>query len=158
MSLADLLAVVRAEHGAGATRWLADQAGVDIRQAQRWYKGEGTPGKAAAARMGGIEAQLRRPLAAMRLRGVRRVSVGTIEVQSLSAGAPDGKRRPPVLDVGGIMGKVADAFAAGEDHKAQALFDSAVLNAYEGRGLEDQDGLASVLGISEYADGVTVVD
>lgn len=151
--------MARVQHGQGATRWLADRAGVDIRQAQRWYRGEGTPGHKAASAFPGIIEEMRRAYVAAQLRTVRQVRVGTLAVRALSSGKPDGKRRPPdVLDVAGIMDQVAAAWEAGRDRQAQDLFDGAVINAYAGEPLGDDSGLASMLGITDYEAGVTVVD
>lgn len=154
-----ILDAARLEFGRGATRWLADTMGVNIRQAQRWYKGETRPGRDAMARFpGGPSGPLRSAIAAVNLAKVHRIKVGSIDVFSLSDGAPDGSRKPPTLDVGGVMGEVAALVHAGRLADAEELFDRAVLNAYEGRDLRDDDGLGAVLGISDYASGIEVVD
>lgn len=115
------IAAIRAEHGRGATHWLADRFGITLRQAQRYMKGQGLgtrtirsrarreqlvaaaaePAQARAARARGQlgEAQRdvmrqasRRWVAAQLLRRATRVTVGRVKVWDKSQKRPAGSR------------------------------------------------------------------
>ncbi|WP_199443450.1 hypothetical protein [Umezawaea beigongshangensis] len=141
----DAQAAIRAVHGAGATRWVAEQAGIAARTARRWMSV--TP--PAARRQAVVDLALRwlpNHVAA----GVLRGAGGTVEVGTVRVaydGADQGLRTVGEVDVDLVP--VADALESGDvEHAEQALSDT-VMEGYE-------PGLSDTLQVTDYVDGLTV--
>jgi hypothetical protein len=157
----DQMAAIRAEHGRGAARWLADTLGRSARQARRYLSGEARPRKVDADKLAAMSKHAGRRIAADKLRSIRTVRVGHVDVVELSPVEPEpgGARNVGARNVGGAMGVVADAWLSGMDDQAADAFDAAVITAYAGDEVTAQEaanpsGLGSVLGIGNYRDGI----
>jgi hypothetical protein len=138
-------AAIRAVHGTGATRWVAEQAGIAARTARRWMSVTPPPARRQAV----VDLALRwlpNHVAARVLRGAGdTVAVGTVRVAY--DGADQGLRSVGEVDVD--LAPVADALESGDvEHAEQALSDT-VMEGYE-------PGLSDTLQVVDYVDGLTV--
>lgn len=155
---AGAMTAVRTEHGRGASRWLASRAGVSQRTAQRWMAGTQKPGKAAHQAVQQIRHGQQRRAAGERLRQITTVDVGEVAVDAGTGddASPDGYRKPSGrLDIGSAMDLIAATYERGDDSEAERLFGVAVIAAYGGEEPTDDSGLASVLHITDYRDGIS---
>lgn len=137
-------AALRAVHGRGASRWLADHAGISPRTARRWMSPGYPRGRAAAI----VEAALAANTAAAagaRIRGATHILIdGPVEVYY--DGEPQGQRNIGDLQVTPAMAAYLDRcatdLASGKLEAAAEAFSNAVLNGYEA-------GLEATLAVEE---------
>jgi len=169
-SWADVLGQVRADHGKGATRYLAGRMGVTMRTAQRYYTGQHVPSRAhaRAAMAAEIEAvrdaRYQRAVAkwfkdtADLLRMITRLDVGIMVVINKS-GPINRKpqRRYPKIKLRNIdegLAKVADLWEKRRIVAAEQALSNTILAAYNGEASDDWDGLAAALDIIDYPMGI----
>lgn len=156
-SFGEWMTGVRQHHGREASKWLSEKLGVSRRTAQRYLAGSQQPSAKTGKRLNRVKASapISRQVAANRIAGVRRVNCGTASVVSKSDGTPDGIRRLNEVDLPpGVMEQIAELYRQGEDAEAEAMFDDAVMAIYGGDPADDREGLASVLGVTNYEDGI----
>lgn len=129
---------LRATHGRGTSRHIADTFGVSMRTAQRWLAGTQRPRNEARV----IAAADTRTVRSQTLRSAQGVTVGRVAVVTKSSDTPDGQR-----NIGTVLtdfGFIADAIDSGAtEREAHAMLDEAILDAYGGR-------TGDHLNISEY--------
>lgn len=138
-------AAIRAAHGKGATRWVADMAGVSPRTARRWMSAN-----PPASRIVALLALLSpTDLAAQQIRGASAIDVGAVAVSYDDT--DEGSRSIGHLDVDEAMARELDAAAEalenGDLLSAEDAFSNAVMMGYA-------DGLQDTLTVADYADGV----
>lgn len=138
-------AALRAVHGRGASRWLADYAGISPRTARRWLSDAYPRGRAAAiteaARAASVPAA-----AAARIRTAEQILIdGPVEVYYV--GEPQGQRNIGDLTVTPAMAAYLDRCAtdleSGKLEAAAEAFSNAVMNGYE-------VGLENTLAIEDF--------
>lgn len=148
--VAEAQAVIRALHGRGASRWLADAAGISRRTARRWLSTGYPRGRAAqildTARDLGAAA-----LAAQVLPQVSTIDVGSrVPVFYKPTRRGEGTRDIHAVTPGrDYLDQCAADLLAGAADAAEEAFSDAVISGYE-------DGLEETLGIEEYPSGVTI--
>lgn len=148
-SVANAQQAIRATHGRGASRWLADTAGISRRTARRWLSGAYPRGRraeiVAAARDLGAGA-----LAAPAIAAASKIDVGQVRVFYRANGRDEGTRHIGSVTPGhGYSEQCAAALIAGSGADAEEAFSDAVISGYE-------DGLEETLSISDYQDGVAL--
>ncbi|MFC7344533.1 hypothetical protein [Saccharopolyspora griseoalba] len=134
--------VIRAQFGRGATRWVAQEAGISMRSAQRWMSGNPPASRTGRLRKLASD-QLKVQAFGRRLQASTVVRVGEIRLR-YGRTEDQGKRCPyntkngsEWFNVSGLESNgVLDALKAGDIEKAEELFSQAVLDAY---GIEDTD-------------------
>lgn len=154
---------IRADHGRGASRWLADQFDVSMRTAQRWLKGEQHPGGREGTRPGaGGEQKVIRAVdtsksAARHLRTATRIEIPEMDMTT-SAGT--GKRKPGGYPVTGPvqsrLDRIADAVERGDTAGAEKMFSDLTLELYFGKGNVGGRHKQSDMGVAGYGDGTTI--
>ena len=143
-------AAIRAAHGRGAARWLAQEQGISQRTARRWLSGSYPRSRASAIvdTAGGLGAAA---LAAQRLAGASTIVVGKVQVSYRGDNRNEGARRIGRVPVRGIaaehLGDAVKDLLGGQPQRAADAFSDAVISGYD-------DGLEEALSISEYSDGV----
>ncbi|MGH3097935.1 MAG: hypothetical protein ACRDMV_18285 [Streptosporangiales bacterium] len=151
-SVRDAQAVIRAQHGRAASRWLAAEAGVSTRTARRWLSAH-PPGSRAPRILAAAQSASVAGLAAQRLRGAAAEGGGiAVGVVAVSYDDDDqGDRDIGWLEINDAMARdlqaSADALDAGNLAGAADAFSDAVIGGY-GTGLQD------TLSVSDYSDGV----
>lgn len=159
----DAMTEIRADHGRGASRWLADQFDVSMRTAQRWLKGEQHPGGREGTR-GGKSAEQRmigavdtNRSAARYLRTATRIEIPEMDMTT-SAGT--GKRKPGGYPVTGAvqsrLNGIADAMERGDAAGAEKMFSDLTLELYFGKGNVGGRHKQSDMGVAGYGDGTTI--
>jgi len=127
-------AVIRAEHGTGAARWLAAEAGIAPRTARRWMS-TSPPRSRVSAIVGHAAANM---VTAHVFRIATAIDVGVITVEY--DGEDQGDRTVGTIqvdtEVAGYLGQSASALEAHQYDVAASDFSNAVVNGYE-PGLED---------------------
>lgn len=140
-------AAIRAEHGKGATRWIAERAGISQRTARRWMSSAPPPTRAGAI----VALIAGEAIAAARIRTATHISVGAVAVEY--DGADEGTRVIGELDVTGFMDNELDNCAAaleeGDWDAAADAFSDAVIAGYS-------EGLQDTLSVFDYQDGVSL--
>nr|WP_012476924.1 hypothetical protein [Streptomyces sp. 44030]ABC67356.1 putative DNA-binding protein [Streptomyces sp. 44030] len=134
----DAQRAIRVAHGTGASRWVAEEAGISARTARRWL-GSSPP----AARAAVISALAARLIVAAQ---VMRRSTGTVNVGTVSVSYDEddqGSRYIGEVEID--LDPIAGALEEQEEGYAGELFSTAVMEAY-------QPGLSDVLDIDAYTD------
>lgn len=175
------LEAIRAEHGRNSTRWLADQMGISLRQAQRYMAGQGLSGRTAANRarrdavieLGAapVRAQAqrvradvsrqasRRWIAAALIRKATRVSVGRVKVWDKSANRPAGSRhvgshRVDNRRMRAQLNQAASLLESGDEEGAMHAFSDALLDAYSTSKGDPPGMVSGPLYIYDYPTGI----
>jgi hypothetical protein len=140
-------AALRAAYGKGATRWIAEQAGVSPRTARRWMSATPPAGRVAVI----IALLAGEAIAAQRIRHAAGISVGTVAVAYDER--DEGSRFIGDLDVDTYMAQeleaAANALEEGNWDAAADAFSDAVIAGYS-------DGLQDTLSVWDYGDGVVL--
>lgn len=145
------LAAIRAEHGRGASRWIAETFGVHRRTAQKYLKGDLNPGRAGSARRAAIIAGASPAfIAAQRLRRARRLIVGDVKVRY--GERDEGSRTIGNLDVDDELAEklteTADLLEEGDLEGAEDALSTGILDSY--------GGLGDTLQIYDYENGLGI--
>lgn len=143
------LDAIRAEHGRGTSRWIANTFGVNPRTARKYLAGEINPGRAGSQRRQAVLASASPAfVAAQRLRRARRLVVGSVRVRYLDR--DEGSREVGTLsvdsDLADKLNEVADLLEEGDMEAAEDALSGAILDAY--------GDLADTLTISDYENGL----
>lgn len=158
VSFTDIMGAIRDIYGGGASHRIADVMGFTLRSGQRYLKDEQHPTTPEArARFTTLRAEAEEHLTAGLIRLIDTIDAGTVTVILLSVTPhdEDGDRNIGEVDnLGPGMDRVADLWEAGFKQAAADAFDAAVIARYAGESADDAHGLASVLGIIDYKDGI----
>jgi hypothetical protein len=166
----DVLIWAQEQHpGRGeASKWLAAEMGVDVRSAQRWLKLDAQPTRTRELRHRAeqlrdrLHAEQRKASAADRrdfvadlLAAMTTLTPGRVSVASKSSGRPQGTRDIGRLDnmAAGLAG-VAEAWRDDDPDEAEARLSDAILSRYGGGDSDDTQGLAALLYVTDYHDGI----
>lgn len=149
----EAIASIRAEHGTGAARWLAERLGVSARTARRYMAGV-VPGKRSMAVR---DAAPRARVAANALRKAQTIQAPQMAAEEKSPKKTKGARRGAqtrrmkepkrvTKDGRAALQRAADRLDAGDMQGAKDEVDKAVLSAYG----------TDALNIIEYIDGIDI--
>jgi len=143
-------AAIRAAHGRGASRWLAQEQGISPRTARRWLSGNYPRGRARAITDAASGLGVG-PIAAQRIAYASALSVGKVRVAYRGDARDEGARRigriPVRSATAGHLSDAAQELLSGNSSQAADAFSDAVISGYE-------DGLEETLAISDYSDGI----
>lgn len=142
--------VIREHIGRGASRWLADTAGIAPRTARRWLSSD-YPRMRSRNIVAAASALGMGPLAAPRIARAKQISVGKVRVYYKGTGRDEKTRTIGTVRVrqrsATYLSLASKDLTAGKVELAADAFSDAVICGYE-------SGLEDTLGISDYPDGV----
>jgi len=153
----DAAAAIKRVHGRGASRWLAQQAGISQRQAQRRLSGQAASGRGRGPQVEDLAEP--EALSAEALMSATAIDAGHVDVTY--NGKSQGTRKVGLVNIDGALKgeltEVANMLMDGDDAGAEQALSDALLGAYTARTGGDRDQLKGTLNVSSFRTGFHIL-
>jgi hypothetical protein len=155
----DALSAIRRQHGRGAARYLAGEAGVSATTARRWLNGTQQPSGRVEGRIDSItDAADEGWVIADTLAEAQLIDAGHVEVfyNGKSAGFRQVGRITVDAELAAELAAAGELFAVGNQAGAEQALSAALLGAYSASKGDSRGGLAGTLTIGAFRTGLRI--